>query len=121
MARMHSIVMRLTACAGFFCILFFFAGCAYQNTAPYTPEEMAADRVIYENVEKALGDYTHKVSVEVKQGIVTLRGMLVDRSEQDDIMRRVQTVKGVRFIRDEFEVQWDMHDSMFHWGWPGRR
>ncbi len=106
-----------------FALALLLASCAPMTPEPYTPEDMARDRVINQEVNKALalGGYSSKVTAETHKGVVTLRGMLVDRTEADDVMNLVGSVSGVRFIRDEFDVQWDVHDSMFHWGFPGRR
>ena len=96
-------------------LLLSLSACASMTPQPYTDEEMAQDRVITEAVEQALGGYAAKVSVTTQRRVVYLRGSLVDRNELDAIMRRVRSVRGIKFIHDDFDVQWNRRGSFLRY------
>ncbi len=84
---------------------------------PRTSEEIASDSAITRQVLAAIGDYSHRVDVRTERGVVYMSGNLVDRDEADEVMRLAGTVKGVKFIQDNFEVQWDHKGSFLrYWG-----
>lgn len=66
----------------------------------------ADDDVLHERVRSAIGrvvSHPSAIAVTVSEGRVTLTGHVL-ADEVDDLMRRVQQVRGVREVRNELEI-----------------
>jgi uncharacterized membrane protein len=97
------------------------AGAAAELRSRFRPDE-ADDEVLHERVRSAIGravSHPSAITVLVSDGRVTLTGQVL-ADEVDDLVERVEAVRGVREVRNELEIHQsaDGVPALQGAGWP---
>lgn len=74
------------------------------NNTNYTVSD--DDRALVKKIQTAIAgpDYTKNITVDVDNGIVTLRGKVRNQNEKFALDQKVKTIQGVRNVNNQIEV-----------------
>ena len=88
-------------------------GCLFVGAAGFATaatDVPMTDRTVMDRVERNIQGYDD-VTVEVNDGVVTLKGSVKSESDKDAVVRKARDVSGVTSVRDDLRVRNNSDES----------